>query len=205
MSVLIILRKQLIPNRFNELLLNSLDTGEGDNAIICSGFFQENVFSASFSTGLCCILNRNKIQLTTIGVYNNIWVPQYKQFRNNLISCGNSIIAKKTKNNKWHAKIFILKKGNDPIFGIIGSSNMTSKAFGVWRDFNFETDVVLWDNTFNKINKLCQNQTEITEGNLDDVIYADYSKEKNRNKTPMDRLRDLENELDIKNLSDLAE
>jgi hypothetical protein len=69
------------------LLLNSIDSGEGDNAIICSGFFQENAFSASFTTGLCCTLRRNKISLTTIGVYNNIWVPQYKTFRDNLVSC----------------------------------------------------------------------------------------------------------------------
>ncbi len=205
MSLLIILRKQLSPNRFNELLLNSIDTGEGDNAIICSGFFQENVFSASFTTGLCCTLRRNKINLTTIGVYNNIWVPQYKTFRDNLVSCGNAVSAKKTRNNKWHAKIFILKKGNDPIFGIIGSSNMTSRAFGIWRDFNFEADVVLWDTSKSKINTLCQQQTETNNDNIDDVIYADYNNERNRNKTAMDRLRDLEKELDIDNLNDLTE
>lgn len=205
MSVLIILRKQLRPNRFNELLINSIDSGEGDNAIICSGFFQENVFSASFSTGLCCTLKRNKVNLTTIGVYNNIWVPQYKLFRNNIASCGNTISAKQSRNNKWHAKIFILKKGNDPIFGIIGSSNMTSRAFGIWRDFNFEADVVLWDTTSNKINSLCQQQTDTNNDNIDDVIYADYNIERNRNKTAMDRLRDLEKELDIENLNDLAE
>ena len=205
MSLLIILRKQLSPNRFNELLLNSIDSGEGDNAIICSGFFQENAFSASFTTGLCCTLRRNKINLTTIGVYNNSWVPQYKTFRDNLISCGNTVSAKKTRNNKWHAKIFILKKGNDPIFGIIGSSNMTSRAFGIWRDFNSEADVVLWDTSMTKINALCQQQTETNNDNIDDVIYADYNNERNRNKTAMDRLRDLEKELDIENLNDLTE
>lgn len=203
MSLLILLRKHLSPNRFNELLLNSINTGEGDNAIICSGFFQENVFSASFSTGLCCSLKANNVEVTTIGVYNNIWLPQYKQFRDNLILCGNIVHAKKTRNNKWHAKIFILKKGNEPIFGIIGSSNMTSRAFGVWRDYNFEADVVLWDTASKKINSLCQSQTEITETNLDDVIYADYNIERNRNITPMERLKDLEAELNINSLEDL--
>lgn len=205
MSVLIIFRKHLRPNRFNELLINSIDTGEGDNAIICSGFFQENVFSASFSTGLCCVLKRNKINLTTIGVYNNIWIPQYKLFRNNIASCGNIISAKQSRNNKWHAKIFILKRGNDPIFGIIGSSNMTSRAFGIWRDFNFEADVVLWDNNLARINSLMQQQADSNNENLDDIIYADYNLERNGNKTAMDRLRDLEKELDIENLKDLPD
>lgn len=204
MSLLIILRKKLIPNRFNELLINSIDTGEGDSAIICSGFFQENVFSASFSTGLCCVLLKHNINLTTIGVYNNIWVPQYKKFRDNIASCGNIISAKKIRSNKWHAKIFILKKGNDPIFGIIGSSNMTSRAFGTWLDFNFEADVVLWDTSSPRIHALCQEQTD-TNNNIDDLIYADYNLERNRNRTAMDRLRDLEKELNISNLTDLSE
>lgn len=203
MSILIILRRQLIPNRFNDLLLKSIDSGEGDSAIICSGFFQENSFSASNSTGLCCVLKRNKIKTTTIGVYNKLWQPQYKDFVNNLIACGNVIQAKKTKSNKWHAKIFILKKDNNPIFGIVGSSNMTSRAFGIWKDFNFEADVVLWDTSNSKLNAICLSQSEVSNGTVDDLIFADYDNEKNGNKTAMERLIDLEKDLDIENLEDI--
>lgn len=203
MSLLIILRKQLKPNRFNELLINSIDSGEGDNAIICSGFFQEKIFSASLNTGLCCALKKNKVKLTTIGVYNNIWLPQYKLFRDRIKKFGYSISAMQSRNNKWHAKIFILKKGNEPIFGIIGSSNMTSRAFGIGKDFNFEADVVLWDTTFTKINTLCEQQQENND-DFNDIIYADYNLEKNK-KTAMDRLRDLEKELDIKSLKYLSD
>jgi HKD family nuclease len=203
MSLLIILRKGLVPNRFNELIIKSIDTGEADSAVICSGFFQEKGFSASFNTGLCCVLKRNNIEITTIGVYNNIWKNQYRIFRDNLKACGNKILAKKLRNNKLHAKIFILKKGGEPIFGIIGSSNMTSRAFGIWKDFNFECDVVLWDSAKTKINNLCQAQTEISDNEIDDVIYAEYIKERNKGKSPVDRLRELEIELEIEKLNDL--
>ncbi len=82
---------------------------------------------------------------------------------------------------------------------------MTSRAFGIWKDFNFEADVVLWNTEFSKINTLCQAQTETNNNDLDDVIYADYNNERNRNKSAMDRLIDLEKELDIDNLKDLPE
>jgi hypothetical protein len=204
MSLLIILRKHLTPNRFNQLLLGALDTGEGDNAIICSGFFQENGFSASFSTGLSTILNNHNIRLTTFGVYSyGTWLAQYRMFRDNLINNGNTIIAKRTAKLRWHAKIFILKHGNDPIFGIIGSSNMTGSAFGITTTFNYEADVVLWDGNFQLINSLCQFQTNLQEEGLDDIIYADDNLERNRYKTSMDRLRDMEKELDLKNQPEL--
>ncbi len=205
MSLLIILRKKRYPNYFQKFLLGAIDSNIADNAILCSGFFQENSFSASFSSGLARSLLNNKIAITTIGVYNPIWKPQYIRFRDNLIACGVSVNAKLTASYKWHAKIFILKKGNNPIFGIIGSSNMTSRAFGICKQFNFEADVVLWDDNYSELVNLTSKSSEflLDEDNSNDIIYADYDVEKNNQISIIARLQQLERELDIQNLRDL--
>ncbi len=201
MSILIILRKQSKINVFNELLLNSINLNIANNAILCSGFFQENSFSASLTTGLASALYLNNIEITTIGVYNYLWRPQYVKFRDNLLSSGVRVNAKISKSCKWHAKIFILKKGGNPIFGIIGSSNMTSRAFGICKNFNFEADVVLWDSNYDQLSELTDNKS-IYLSNLNELIYVDYNKEKNRI-SPMDQLRELEKELNIEKLMNL--
>jgi phosphatidylserine/phosphatidylglycerophosphate/cardiolipin synthase-like enzyme len=205
MSLLIILRNKRYPNYFQKLMLDAIDSHIADNIILCSGFFQENSFSASFSTGLVQLLKKNNIAVTTIGVYNPIWKPQYIIFRDNLIACGISVNAKLTASYKWHAKIFILKKGEEPIFGIIGSSNMTSRAFGVCKQFNFEADVVLWDNKYPELVNLTSKSSEFLSGenNINDIIYADYDVEKNNQISIVERLKQLEKEIDIKNLKDL--
>jgi len=122
-----------------------------------------------------------------------------------LIACGISVNAKLTASYKWHAKIFILKKGEEPIFGIIGSSNMTSRAFGVCKQFNFEADVVLWDNKYPELVNLTSKSSEFLSGenNINDLIYADYDVEKNNQISIVERLKQLEKELDIENLRDL--
>ncbi|WP_297868484.1 restriction endonuclease PLD domain-containing protein [uncultured Flavobacterium sp.] len=196
MSLLILLRKSASVNRFHNLLINSIDSGEGDSALLCSGFFQEmNNYSASLDSGLCSSLFNNNVSLTTIGVHNRMWLNRYRSFRDILISNGNTVNALITNNFHWHAKIFILKKQGEPIFGIIGSSNMTRNAFGHTAPFNFEADVVLWDSSNNAINNICQSQTEISGGDFDDIIYADYNVERNRGKNSMEKLKDLENEI----------
>lgn len=113
------------------------------------------------------------------------------------------LLQKKTRGNHWHAKIFILKRGVVPIFGIIGSSNMTSRAFGLGPNFNFESDVVLWDTANNPINTLCLQQAATIDNNVNDLIFADYNNERNRGLTAMQRLELLETALDIENLENL--
>jgi hypothetical protein len=39
MSLLILFRKTANVNMFHKLLIEALDSGEGDEAIICSGFY----------------------------------------------------------------------------------------------------------------------------------------------------------------------
>jgi hypothetical protein len=205
MSLLIIFRNQLYPNRFRDILIDSICTGQGNKAILCSGFFQEkqpNIFSASLSTNLAISLKNNSIDITTIGVYNNLWKKQYVTFCQNLFNSGVKIDARYTSKFKWHAKIFILKKGNNPIFGIIGSSNMTSRSFGITNTFNYEADVVLWDKSNTKINSLCMNQVD-SESKTHDIIYAEYNLKKSGNISQIHRLKELENDMNIKTLKSL--
>ena len=48
MKVAIFLRKQAAPNRFRDIILDTLSDLSIDSAVLCSGFFQEDhIFSAS--------------------------------------------------------------------------------------------------------------------------------------------------------------
>lgn len=202
MSILIILRKKVQPNRFHSLIIKSLQTAAGDNALLCSGFFQEDAgYSASIDSGLCCALNISRTKLMTIGIHNGLWLNKYRKFRTNIRRCGNHIDAFIARRLHWHAKVYILKSGGDPIMGIIGSSNMTRSAFHVTSPFNFESDVILWDKNVVRINSLCEE--EMTNDDDDGIIYADYNLERNNNRTAMDKLRRLEAEILSQELTEL--
>lgn len=196
MSVLIIFRNSALINRFHQLIIDSLNSGKGDEVIICSGFFQEDqLFSASMTTQLACSICQSNLKITTIGIHNGSWKKRYKKFRDNFLNCNININALFSKKYHWHAKIFILKKNGLPIFGIIGSSNLTRPAFGLSSPFNFEADVVLWDKNIKEINDICQAQTDLQEKGISDLIYADYNMERNGNVSSMRKLQEIENEL----------
>jgi HKD family nuclease len=44
----------------------------------------------------------------------------------------------------WHAKVFLAKSAGNPVLAVIGSSNITRRAFGEFPQFNYECDVVMW-------------------------------------------------------------
>ncbi len=203
MSILIIFRKTAVVNKFHKLIIDTILTGEADEAIICSGFFQEDLnFSSSLSTQLANSIYSKNIKLQTIGIHNGSWKLRYVKFRDNFRNLGVNIVAFVAQNYHWHAKIFILKKNGEPIFGIIGSSNMTRPAFDYSSPFNFEADVVLWNYNNQKIDKICQSQTDLIEGeNANSFIYADYNFERNGNITPMEKLKEIEKELFSSNLN----
>ncbi|MFN4248640.1 MAG: phospholipase D family protein [Flavipsychrobacter sp.] len=205
MALAIFLRKRVTVNKFRELLLASLNSGLGDEAIICSGFFQENYNGSSYQVStdgsIIAALTSNNINLKTIGIHNYAWLQSYRNFRDNLRAAGVSIDAKVTRSYRWHAKIYILKKDSAPIFAIIGSSNMTRNAYGITTPFNFEADVMLWTPQFNVLL-----ETDITElGQFpDEVIVADYDPKKNWELSIEDRLEQLARELDNISLTDLS-
>ena len=87
-------------------------------------------------------------------VYNNgIWKGDFDSFVLGLRTfdcpcCGKPLNVQKRriKRYHWHAKIFLASNSQGPQLGIIGSSNITSRAFGLTEAWNFEADVILWNN-----------------------------------------------------------
>ena len=209
MGLVIFLRKRQNENWFRKLLVNSMDTGLGNNVLLCSGFFQEyfkgGPYQVSTEANFDNVLLKHKISLTTVGVHNSSWLAPYKHFRNNLQTQGIKVSAKLSTTFHWHAKIYILKKDDRPIFGIVGSSNMTRNAFGVTNPFNFEADVFLWLDEFKELNDLItQSLSEIQQFNSE-VIVADYDVEKNFGLTIEDRLKQLSSDVENGELTDLPE
>ncbi len=196
MSLLIIFRKQASINKFQQLVLDIINSGIGEEIIICSGFFQEDkTYSVSMENHFKCSICNNNMKITTIGVHNRMWKKRYKRFRDNFKLCGIDIKTLLSKNFHWHAKVLIVKRNDIPIFGIIGSSNMTRPAFGTSTPFNFEADVVLWDKSIQQIDKICQAQTELITNDNSGFIYSDYNMERNGNISPMRKLQEIEVEI----------
>jgi hypothetical protein len=212
MGVAIFLRSRLAPNHFRHLMLNSLNTGIGDNALLCSGFFQENFVSwgrmgnyqVSSDGDLPSILSNNNIRLTTVGIYNDTWLASYRNFCNNLRDGGVNVTAKVSARFHWHAKIFILKQGNTPVLGIIGSSNMTRRAFGEVGDFNNEADVFIWeDNKYNNLDSLLNSTIQQLNEFNNEIIVTDYNPAKNFGLSIEQRLQQLYDDVFKTELKDL--
>lgn len=198
MGLIIFLRKRTY-NHFREVVLKSLDSGAGNKAVMSSGFFQENFRGSSYAVStegnFDQILLRNKIELTTVGVHNWFWLHSYKNFRDNLIARGVNIIAKRVQRLHWHAKIFILKKDDRPILGIVGSSNMTKNAFGHSKPFNYEADVIIWLDDIQPINDLMARIINELGQFPGESIVADYDPDKNFGQSIEDKLRQIDNDI----------
>lgn len=152
--------------------------------------------------------------ITTVGVYNGLWRPQYNAFATALSGikcwCGhgpNVHKIVKPLRNKWHAKVFIGKTNGRPSIGIIGSSNITRPAFGQNQQWNSEVDVILWDSSVHSVSKIIDAVlgAEFSEQPADDrqrspsneIFVADYAPDdrRNRGESIADRLDRLWNEL----------
>lgn len=195
MGLIIILRRNTRPNYFRNIIEQLLNSKIGDEAIIGSGFFQEDLkFSASKTTNLANLLYQNNIKVTVIGVYNNYWQSAFNKFVTELIINKvqvNNVIRK----HRWHAKVFILKKKNIPIVGIIGSSNMTRAAFDYSAPFNYEADVVMWIGG-NLVSKTIKKVTQGKEQDNLGIIIAKYNKADNEGITIKQRLIQLINDIE---------
>jgi hypothetical protein len=73
------------------------------------------------------------------------WEAKYHEFVRKLRQLPNVNIHPITEKN-WHAKVSIRINKGKPIAAIIGSSNLTTNAYGLFNRFNHECDVVLWEN-----------------------------------------------------------
>ena len=204
MGIAIFLRNSELQNHFREILLRSLASNEGDAAIICSGFFQENFSNSNYQVSrdgnLSSVLANSGVSLTTIGIHNANWLASYINFCHSLRASGVNLQAYRSKSFHWHAKIYILKKESKHLLGIIGSSNMTRNAFGLSKPFNYEADVVLWSDTSPLI---CAMMQEILNQIDDPYSVIRAFEQENATPTIEQRLVQLEKDLQIGKLKKL--
>lgn len=196
MGILIIKRSNSTPNLFRDFLVDSIDTGAGDEVILCSGFFQENRrnnYRASQEKNLATVMMRNNVKATVVGVYNYGWSRSYNNFVTSLRNAGIQVIPINKTSKRWHAKVFILKSNGNGIFGIIGSSNITRPAFSTHQTFNVECDVILWDDSYKIFFDLVKNN--ISNVDIFNYINANYEGNLNSGVSIKERLNRLEKEI----------
>lgn len=208
MGLAIILRKRAVTNRFRDILLAVCGSGAGDEALICSGFFQElyktSTYRASHEGNFAQCLANNNVAVTTVGVHNSSWIRPYKNFRNALTTAGVRTTALFVSGLHWHAKVFIYKNKSAPLFGIIGSSNMTRNAFSTSSPFNYESDVFLWEDTHSVLNPIMEQQLSEIE-DPDEIIRAPYDPEMNKGLSIPQRLIRLEKEIHSSKMKELQQ
>lgn len=203
--VAIFLRKSATENNFRRVLLSAFREDDFEHITICSGFFQER---GKYFASDCFIKSPPhlacKRTVDVVGVYNGIWKGDFDKFviglRKITCGCGSpiNIIKKRIKRYHWHAKIFIASDHNGPQLGIIGSSNITSRAFGLLPQWNFESDVILWNDSNPTAKKVMTSLfAENASNDATSIIVSDYSPEDTLNKglTLQRRLSLLEEEI----------
>jgi phosphatidylserine/phosphatidylglycerophosphate/cardiolipin synthase-like enzyme len=204
----IFLRKSGNSNKFREVILRSLRAPYIDNALLCSGFFQEDVhYSAGTEFAISSHRGHCPLTVTTLGIYSYSWKKKYSDFvaqlRQTNYPCCFSAVQMRIPRMSWHAKVFIAKQEKEPRIAIIGSSNITSRAFGIssTNRFNYECDVVFWDENNAQVNAMVEGVIlgdEVRrEAGTPDVIVATYDEAHlaNRNLPLRDRLISLEGEI----------
>lgn len=198
--IAIFLRRSASINRFRNILVGCVNEGCVNEAVISSGFFQEdNKFSGSALFALTPSRCGRPIDLIFVGVHNSRWVAQFNFFvttiqRANCLGCV-SISKRKPRGLRWHAKTFIGSIGGEPRIGIIGSSNLTRPAADTSKPFNYEADVVLWYESDNAIDKIVSQQIESKDGSHEVIVTTYEEGGLNGPLSLGDRLRSLRDEI----------
>lgn len=206
MPLAVFLRRSPETNLFRDSIVRSLSLGIADNAILCSGFFQEdgpNGYRASAEPGLVSALVNNSINLTTVGVHNYQWRDRYQAFHASLQSAGVRVDAYYKKGMKWHAKIFLLEKRGRCVLGIVGSSNVTRPAFGTTAPYNNECDIALWTRGAHNFGRWLDSAAREVNDEFSPVIRGSYSKRDNGSVSISERLHILRSEILDQNLARL--
>ncbi|WP_426349381.1 hypothetical protein ACPWSR_16825 [Alloiococcus sp. CFN-8] len=170
MAVAIFLRAQKEPNNFKNVLSYIIEDDNLEKIVLVYPYYMEKKVKTNGIQGTYSILGRglrNSIllregyNLTTIAPddsRNNDWDNSYKNFvkqlNDDIKQSGKKINYKgmilKNQKNFLHAKFTLgyKKIGKDvkPVVLLLGSSNLTNKAYDVFDDYNYETDILLWDN-----------------------------------------------------------
>jgi len=212
--IAIILRRSHAVNHFRNIILRSFQADGFDHMLLCSGFFQDRAaYAASSCFKAATPMYPCQKQIVTVGLYNAIWRADYDSFTAGLATmkcpCGKglNVEKRKVKRNHWHAKVFIVSEANSPQLGIIGSSNVTSRAFGNNSQWNYEADVVLWNDAHKEAKRVMASVFDGANNNDDpySVIVSNYAVEDriNRGLSLELRLKQLASE--IVELSDAVE
>jgi phosphatidylserine/phosphatidylglycerophosphate/cardiolipin synthase-like enzyme len=193
MPVKIILRTDQSVNLFRDILIATACSNIGDKIMICSGFFQKRKnYSVELENNFIDRFYLTKKSIITIGIHNYTWKNDYKAFVNEFRNKGIKIDAYLYTKYHWHSKVYLLYDKNNPILGIIGSSNMTRNAFSTSSPFNVESDVVLWIENKDITDIINEQLTNIE---IKNVYTLDYNNEQNKNITINDRLEYLHNNI----------
>lgn len=156
MGLMILFRKTGNTNPFREALHNLIQL-RGEKLIITSGYISEGTFSLLENRNMLPFLNvaeNNGLKeiILAAGKFSRYpeWIERYRNFVRRLDhSVGPKINVKPYLFQNWHAKVSLKILNRTPIAAIIGSSNLTSTAYGLNRNnFNRECDVVIWNNNF---------------------------------------------------------
>jgi phosphatidylserine/phosphatidylglycerophosphate/cardiolipin synthase-like enzyme len=203
MPVKILFRSTVGINKFRESVFRIANEPALTEVLIGSGFFQERAgYQASFETepaispdDLRTLLAGKTVNL--VGVYNNYWTNDFLNFYGSLLAAGALVMPRSPAGLRWHAKVILAKPAHlhTPTFALIGSSNMTRPAFGPGAPFNFECDVLIWDEHHPQSDALAQaldQDDALAENELPEVVNLDYQPARNGNRTIGDLLSRLE-------------
>lgn len=190
---MIIWRKVATTNHFRAAL-HQLIEAFGDELLLSSGYVSHGAqFSVDDLSNIFPSLDialKNGLQKITIrggkfgkptssATYNlsslnrivnrySSYQDRYEAFLSNTI---NFLMSKKKNihidayiHNNWHAKVSVRADNGTPFAAIIGSSNLTSTAYGIFaNNFNSECDVLIWRSDYPKSKKFSFNYDQNTD------------------------------------------
>lgn len=172
-------------NNFRTTLLSIINDKQIAKIVLSYPYYSENKINDNgvvsnysiLDSGIReTVLSWHNYRIVTIGAFKldkhgneDSWTQSYRNFVNKLRKdiSGNNIDYKayflNGNTNLSHAKFCIgykiINEGYIPVIAMIGSSNLTNKTFEFYPDFNYETDVVIWDDS-NYEFKLNENNEE---------------------------------------------
>lgn len=195
MGIKIFFRNNVNINNFRKIVTEIPLKTNVDEALLCSGFFQEGRghYYATTENNFSTTLSQKNIRIKTIGVHNRSWKNEYIDFVKDMNAAGVNIKGLYKKKFHWHAKILLYKYQGHHVCGIIGSSNITRNAFSLTPPFNYEADVLLYNP--NMISKQSVDTIISQNTNPEDVIDGIYNVENNGNMSIEERLASIENAL----------
>ena len=121
----------------------------GNSLLLCSGYVQEDTggrFKILYDLLPVIKTGCAGGTITTVaGKLDVTWEPRYRNFVARLQSAGLTVRPYCAPKKNWHAKIALRLDGDQPVAGIVGSSNLTRPAYDAPYDWwNFEGDILIW-------------------------------------------------------------